>query len=81
MNFKNLNGVWKLKKFCISCIELIFKFLSQWVLSLNFSIILIFRCIKPILTALFSRFCLSEIIVQPFISLMAKFEVYDVFDF
>ena len=29
MDFKNLNGVWKLKRFCINCIELIFKFLSQ----------------------------------------------------
>ena len=28
MDFKNLNGVWKLKRFCITCIELIFKFLS-----------------------------------------------------
>ena len=26
MDFKNLNGVWKLKKFCITCINLIFKF-------------------------------------------------------
>ena len=24
MDFKNLNGVWKLKRFCISCIELFF---------------------------------------------------------
>ena len=24
MDFKNLNNVWKLKKFCITCIELIF---------------------------------------------------------
>ena len=24
--FKNLNGVWKLKRFCIACIEFIFKF-------------------------------------------------------
>ena len=28
MDFKNLNGVWKLKRFCITCTELIFKFLS-----------------------------------------------------
>ena len=26
MDFKNLNGVWKLKRFYITCIELIFKF-------------------------------------------------------
>ena len=30
---------------------------------------------------MFSGFCLSEIIVRPFISLMAKFEVYNVFGF
>ena len=28
VNFKNLDGVWKLKKFYTTCIELIFKFLS-----------------------------------------------------
>ena len=27
--FKNLNGVWKLIKFYVTCIELIFKILSQ----------------------------------------------------
>ena len=26
MDSKNLKGVWKLKRFCITCIELIFKF-------------------------------------------------------
>ena len=26
MDFKSLNGVWKLKRFCITCIELIFNF-------------------------------------------------------
>ena len=26
MDFQNLNGVWKLKRFCTTCIELIFKF-------------------------------------------------------
>ena len=26
MDFKHLNGVWKLKRFCITCIELIFQF-------------------------------------------------------
>ena len=29
MDFKNSNGVWKLKRFCITCINLIFKFLSK----------------------------------------------------
>ena len=32
MDFKNVRGVWTLKRFCIACIELIFKFLSQWAL-------------------------------------------------
>ena len=50
----------------------------SFVFSFNVSLILIFRCIKPIL---FSRLCLSEIIVRPFISLMAKFEVCNVFSF
>ena len=27
-----LNGIWNLKRFCITCIELIFRFLSWWVL-------------------------------------------------
>ena len=50
MDFKNLNGVWKLKRFCITCIELIFKFcvLVSFVFSFNFSLTLIFRYIKPI---------------------------------
>ena len=26
MDFKNLSGVWKLKRFCITCIELILNF-------------------------------------------------------
>ena len=32
MDFQNLHGVWKLKRFSRSCIELIFKFLSQYVI-------------------------------------------------
>ena len=50
-----------------------------FVFSLNFSLILIFGHIKAIWKALFSRFCLLEIIVQCFITLMAKSEVYNVF--
>ena len=40
-DFKNLNGVWKLKRFCITCVELIFEFfvLVSFVFSLNFSLI------------------------------------------
>ena len=50
MDFNNLNGAWKLKRFCITCIELIFKFFFSvsFVVSLNFSLIFIFRCIKPV---------------------------------
>ena len=29
MDFKSLNNVWKLKRFSITCIELIFTFLSK----------------------------------------------------
>ena len=49
----------------------------SFVFSLNF-LILIFRCIKPIQKGLFSKFGLLEIIARPFISLMTKFEVYNV---
>ena len=36
MDFKNLNGVWKLKRFCITCIQLILNFcLSKFFFSLN----------------------------------------------
>ena len=45
-----------------------------FVFSLNVSFILIFRCTKSIQKALFSKFCLLEIIVRPFISLMTKFK-------
>ena len=39
MNFENLNGVWKLKRLYITCIELIFKFfmLMSSVFSLDIS--------------------------------------------
>ena len=38
MDFKNLNSVWKPKRFCITCFELIFKIfvLVSFVFSLNF---------------------------------------------
>ena len=62
MDFQNLNGVYKLKRFCRFCIEFVINFLS-FIFSLNFSIILIFRSTKPTLKASFSKFCLLEIIV------------------
>ena len=49
----------------------------SFIFSLNFSIILIFRHIKPILKDSFLKFCLLEIIVRPYISLMTKLEVYN----
>ena len=51
LDFKNLDGVWKLKSFCITSIELILNFffvLVSFVFILNLSLILIFRQIKPI---------------------------------
>ena len=77
IDFENLNGVMKLKRFCRTCKELI---LNLWscISSFNFSIILIFRCVKPILTASFLKFCLLKIIVRPYISVMTKFEVNNV---
>ena len=51
MDFKDLKGVRKLERFCITYIELFFKFLLvlvNFVFSLNFSLILIFRCMKPV---------------------------------
>ena len=53
----------------------LFFFKAKWK---RVSLILIFGCIKSILNALFSRFCLSEIIVRPFLSLVTKSEVYNV---
>ena len=82
MDFKNLNGVWKVKKICRSCIELIFKFcLGEFCFQLEFFFGVDFQMHKTHLKALFLRFWLSEITVRSFISLMAKFGVYDVFRF
>ena len=36
MDFENLNSVWKLKRFCITCIELIFTFLPEFFFSFDF---------------------------------------------
>ena len=48
MDFKNLDGVWKLKKFCITCIEFIFKFLpSQFCFQLEILFDLDFQMYKP----------------------------------
>ena len=37
MDFKNINDVWKLERYCITCIELIFKFcLSEFCFEFDF---------------------------------------------
>ena len=36
MDLKNLDGVWKRKRFCITCIELIFKFLCEFCFKFEF---------------------------------------------
>ena len=51
----------------------------SFVFSLNFSISFIFRSIKLTLKASFSAFCLLEIIVRTFVSLITKSEVCKVF--
>ena len=50
MDFKTLNGVWKLKRFCMDCTELIFKGpvkLIQWVKIENSSFIFTV-CVKSV---------------------------------
>ena len=77
MDFKNFNSVWKLKRFCISCIEFIFKFcFSEFCFQSEVFFDFDFKMHKT--HALFSRFCSWEIIVRHFISLMAKFVLYNV---
>ena len=72
MDFQTSNDVSKLKRFCRSCTELI---------QLEFSISCIFKTVKPTLTVSLLTFCLLEIIVRPFISLITKFEVCNGFGF
>ena len=72
MDFQNPNVVWKLKRFCRSCIESIVNVFVpvSFIFSLNFSISFIFRSVKSILKASFSPFCFLEVIMQSFISLI-----------
>ena len=82
MDFKNLNGVRKLKRLCITCIELILNFcLGESYFQLGFFFNFRFQMHKTHLKDLFLKLCLSEIILRPFISFMAKYEVYNVFSF
>ena len=78
MDFKNLNCVWELKRFCVTCIELNFKFcLSEFYFQLEFSFNFDFQMHKTHLKSFVSKFCLFEIISV--ISLMTRLEVYAVF--
>ena len=46
MDFKNLKGIWKLKKCCITCIEFIFKyFVLKFYFQFEVFLVLIFRCL------------------------------------
>ena len=80
MNFKNLSGVSKQKRFCITCIELIFKIFVPmgFVFSLNFSLILIFRCKKHLKSFVFEILFTGDY-SPTLISLMGKFDVYNLF--
>ena len=83
MDFKNLNSVWKLKRFCITCIELMFldfclrDFCFQFEFFFNFD----FHMHETHLKRFVFEILFIGVTVLPFISLMAKFEVYNVFSF
>ena len=85
MDFKTLNGVRELKRFCMICIEYgtdfqIF-FLVNFVFSLNFFFYFDFQMHETHLKSFVYEISILEIIVRPFISLMTKFEVYTVCSF
>ena len=81
INFKNLNGVWNLKRFSMTCIELILKFcLGEFYFQFEFLFNFDFQMHKTHLKS----FVLENVFIRdysPFISLMAKFKVYNVFSF
>ena len=80
IDFKNLNGIWKLKRFYITCIELILNLcLGNFCFQFDFLFNFDFQMHKTNLKALFLIFCLLEIIIRPFISSMAKFKLYNIF--
>ena len=68
-----------LHKFCGISLS-IFTSLS-FIFSSNFSIILILMNVKLTSYSFQFEFCLMEIILRPFISLITKFEVYNVLTF
>ena len=86
MDFQNSNGVWKLERYCRSCILLIFNFFVSvsFIFSLNVSIvsiILISRSVKPTL----KRFVFNILLIgdhsSAFYLLITKFEVCKPFSF
>ena len=82
MDFKNLNGVWKLKKICITCIELIFKFcIGEFCFQFEFFINFDLQMHKTHLKSFVFEFYLLEIRVRPFLFMMTTSEVYNVFSF
>ena len=49
MDFKNLNGVWKLKRLCMTCIELVFEVcLGEFCFQFEFCLNLDFQMQKTI---------------------------------
>ena len=82
MDFKNLKGIWKLKRFCISCIELIFEFfLSEFCFQFECFFNFDFQMHKIPLKSFVFEIFLSEIIVRPIIYLKAKLEMCNPFSF
>ena len=71
-----MNSEWVSEQLRVYRIDF-YNFVSvSFIFSLNFSLTLILTCIEP--KSLFSKFCLLEIIVRSFTSLITNFEVYNV---
>ena len=84
MYFKSLNGVWKLKRFCRTCVDFKIFVLMSFVFSLNFFFFNFdVQIHKTHLKSYVFEFLFigDYFIVRPFISWMAKLEVYNVFNF
>ena len=64
MDFKNLNGDWKLERFCITCIELILNFcLSEFCFQFEFFFNFDFQMHKTHPKSFVFEVFLSEIII------------------
>ena len=83
MDFKNSNGLWKLKRFCKTCMELILNqfCLSEFYFQFEFLYDSDFQVCKTNLKRFILKFCLLEIMVPPYTSLITKLQVHNVFDF